>query len=324
MAPHYNSGSTADTFASLRRHGEYYLTGGDLFVLVTPIHFRVHRYFFERESEYFQKKLAGPSGARPGSSESTAIMVDDVTPDEFAKFLWVFYNPRYSMYEANLEDWKQILDLANRWTFPEVKALCIRELQKPRIVMQDLEKICLYHKYSIDRNFLIPHYIAIVLRAAPPSLEEGNDMGMETTVATYTARERQRGGRITGSALENLVRDLYKVPDATPETQEYATPGSPTLLFNALAEKNAAQTNGDTTTADTSTFTPSEPPKESTDATAGAFDGDDKDEFGTEGKGIYGSAGADDAGLHSRNGSLAGRGKPGSRRGGTGRMGNLP
>ena len=34
-----------------------------------------------------------PGNVRQGGSESTAIMIDDVTPDEFAKFLWVFYNP---------------------------------------------------------------------------------------------------------------------------------------------------------------------------------------------------------------------------------------
>ena len=34
MAPAPYGNGSADTFASLRRHGEYYLTGGDLFVLV--------------------------------------------------------------------------------------------------------------------------------------------------------------------------------------------------------------------------------------------------------------------------------------------------
>jgi len=97
----------------VERHHEYYLPGGDLFLLVcrpeftNHLHatdhpyqvdntfFSVHSFFFIRDSGKFKKELtAPPEGGKPrkGSSESSAIHIRDATPDEFAKFLWVFYN----------------------------------------------------------------------------------------------------------------------------------------------------------------------------------------------------------------------------------------
>ena len=58
--------------------------------------FRVHRYFFERESAFFREKLnaAPPPGQAPkGSSDGNPFSLDDVREEDFARFLWVFYNP---------------------------------------------------------------------------------------------------------------------------------------------------------------------------------------------------------------------------------------
>ena len=58
--------------------------------------YRVHRYFFERESPYFREKLGAvpPPGQAPrGSSDVNPFVLDDVREDDFSRFLWVFYNP---------------------------------------------------------------------------------------------------------------------------------------------------------------------------------------------------------------------------------------
>jgi hypothetical protein len=63
---------------------------------VEDCRFRVHRYFFERESTFFKDKLAAPAlpgESRLGSNESSAIILEDILSSEFAQFLWVFYNP---------------------------------------------------------------------------------------------------------------------------------------------------------------------------------------------------------------------------------------
>lgn len=61
--------------------------------------FRVHRYFFEKDSQSWFDKLQTGSTAAPGSepigtADSNAIILDpSVKSDDLAKFLWVFYNP---------------------------------------------------------------------------------------------------------------------------------------------------------------------------------------------------------------------------------------
>jgi len=55
----------------------------------------VHRYFFERESTFFSTRVETPTSPGfklAGSDDSTAIILDNLSAAEFAKFLWVFYN----------------------------------------------------------------------------------------------------------------------------------------------------------------------------------------------------------------------------------------
>lgn len=62
---------------------------------VDHVLFRVHRYFFERESPIFRDKLttpASPGQPAQGTSDSNAIVLE-VHVAEFEKMLWVFYNP---------------------------------------------------------------------------------------------------------------------------------------------------------------------------------------------------------------------------------------
>ena len=58
--------------------------------------FRVHRYFFERESAVFREMLCAPpppGQAAKGSSDTNLLPLHGVTEVDFSRFLWVFYNP---------------------------------------------------------------------------------------------------------------------------------------------------------------------------------------------------------------------------------------
>ena len=55
----------------------------------------MHSYFLKRDSPKFREDLNAtpePGKQRKGAEESSAIQIRDATPEEFAKFLWVFYN----------------------------------------------------------------------------------------------------------------------------------------------------------------------------------------------------------------------------------------
>ncbi|THV06186.1 hypothetical protein K435DRAFT_645658 [Dendrothele bispora CBS 962.96] len=218
------SPDSAQGFSALKRNEKYFLTGGDLFFLVEQEHFRVHRYFFERESPYFKAQLAipaAPGAPRQGSSITSSIILDDVRSADFARFLWVFYNPRYSLYDASIQDWTAILALAHRWNFHEVKNLAVRELEK--LPVPDIDKIVIYHKYDVDRRLLERHYIAVCEREQPLSMIECRDLGLETTVKIFRARESVRSTRsadgirspITASPVElaGIVKDLFDISE---------------------------------------------------------------------------------------------------------------
>lgn len=203
-------------------HKDYYLRGGDMTILVENHLYRIHSYFFERESLFFrQKLLAGPSedGEDHGSNDSNHYTLDDVKSEDFARFLWVFYNPKYSLYEAHLDVWLSILRLATRWGFNNVKELTVRELEK--LDIECVDKISIYHEHNISKLYLIPSYVTIVKRDKPLTFTEGVKLGMETVLRVADARERARqrasesGVRTPSfddfedSDVEILVREVF-------------------------------------------------------------------------------------------------------------------
>jgi hypothetical protein len=238
-------------FQCVRRHDVYYIPSGDLSFLVERVLFKVHRYFFERESLFFRDKLnpTAPGSSVNGDSDGTAIIMDDVKSADFARFLWVFYNPKFSIYNATWDDWVAILGLAHKWDFPLVKELCVRELEL--IDNLPVERIHIYHKHDLDRNLLVPRYAELCSREEPLSLEEGMKLGLETSLMIARARETARSGTRDGTRsplpahvkeqdMVSLVKELFKIPvppsaggraqSPTPHTNNTAGPngaGSP-------------------------------------------------------------------------------------------------
>ncbi|TRM68992.1 hypothetical protein BD626DRAFT_392982 [Schizophyllum amplum] len=178
---------------NIRRSSTYFLMGGDLHILVEGVMFRVHKFFFDRESNTFRREFVVPvsPGAQPkGATESTALVLEDVTLDEFEKFLWVFYNPRYSIYDAAPEDWVDILKLAHMWKFREVYELAVRELE--RLEMPVVERLIAYQAYDVNREFVVPLYAELFRRDAPLSKNESQRLGIETVYTIWMGRERLR------------------------------------------------------------------------------------------------------------------------------------
>jgi hypothetical protein len=106
--------STKQNGQRVVRNAEYYIHGGDVIFLVRGPQwvwyrcimvthrqvesnlFRVHRYFFTRDSAFFRDKLPYPPPAgelTKGVSDSNPLVLEDVLQIDFERFLWVFYNP---------------------------------------------------------------------------------------------------------------------------------------------------------------------------------------------------------------------------------------
>ncbi|KAF8549179.1 hypothetical protein OG21DRAFT_625975 [Imleria badia] len=173
--------------SSMKRHQDYYLRDGNICFLVESTLFRLHKYFFERESDYFRDRLGPSSEGEVGSPDSPYIIHDTKT-DDFADFVWVFYNPAYSYSKQTKEKWLTILRLATQWRFAEIRNLAIRHLEK--VKLEPIEKITMYKRYLVDSELLLPSYMALCTSPTLPSPEEGRILTLDTVLKLASARER--------------------------------------------------------------------------------------------------------------------------------------
>jgi len=245
------------------RHMDYYITGGDVVFRVENTLFRVHRYFFTRDSAFFRDKLPHPPPPgefTKGSSDGNPFVLEDTLKIDFERLLWVFYNPLYSIYEGSVEEWSSILKLAHQWEFVEVKVFALRELERHEIPA--LQKIILYHTHDVNRNLLQAAYVAMTVRDEPIAIEEGRILGLETALLFARAREIARapvfGGKrsgnprsainLAGTELDSLVKELFQLslPDAPverPPSPETPT-GRGTPTGGRKTPQLGIQTNG--------------------------------------------------------------------------------
>src|SRR5271155_2097698 len=113
------------------RHSTYYFPGGDLFITVQRVLFQIHSHFLLRESTHFLRLLTPSPHDLPvtiGTSAIRPLILTDITPSNFAIFLWVFYNPRFGQYETTHQNWIIIHNYSLIWNFPEVRHLAEHHL----------------------------------------------------------------------------------------------------------------------------------------------------------------------------------------------------
>jgi hypothetical protein len=193
--------------------------------------------------------------------------LDDVTKTEFERLLWVFYNPKYSLYDASIEEWTSILKLAHQWDFKEVKELAIRGLESLQIPA--LQKVVLYQTYHVNRTLLQAAYTALIVRDEPLTIEEGREVGLETALQLAHAREIARApvfsGRrvgnprspvnLAGAELHTLINDVFQLssPDAASEhtTQMPTSSGTPTTNIRDTSQTTSTQTNSGSSPSNT-------------------------------------------------------------------------
>jgi hypothetical protein len=138
---------------------------------------------------------------------------------------------KYSLYDATVEEWTSILKLAHQWDFIGVKELALRELEQ--LVIPPLRKIVIYHSYAIDRRLLQAAYTAFAIRDEPITIEEGQELGLETALQLARAREFVRapatGGKrikdarspvnLAGTELDALIRGIFQLSPPDQESQ---------------------------------------------------------------------------------------------------------
>ena len=124
--------SSTSSFLPINNHPQYYLPGGDLYIITKAIRFHVHKYFFKRESAHFRTIFE--ITPLVGSSPDFALdLSHEIKPDEFELFLSVMYNLKYNIYNLSMGQWFNIQIYAGIWQFPEMYSLTEQEIEKIRI-----------------------------------------------------------------------------------------------------------------------------------------------------------------------------------------------
>jgi hypothetical protein len=135
---------------------------------------------------------------------------------------------KYSIYDAGIEDWKDILNLADKWDFPEVKELAVRELHK-KSDLDVVSKLALYREYNVDRRHLVPLYAILCKRPSSLTREEARILGLDTTVLISAARQTLRAKPSDGG--------LFPLPAGIDEEDIFRALESSLELEAALTKK---------------------------------------------------------------------------------------
>jgi hypothetical protein len=125
------------------------------------------------------------------------------------------------------------LTLAHQWSFPQVKALAVREIEK--LWMPDIERVAIYQDNGVDHDLLTPWYAALCERDEPITPSEGGRLGIETALTIAKLREMARRSPVDlkspipanfhGNGLYELVREVFGI--AAPITEDSLVPDTP-------------------------------------------------------------------------------------------------
>ncbi len=97
---------------------------------------------------------------------------------------------KFTIFNKSLDSWKTILRLANKWSFPEVKALAFRELDVPeKFPMSLVERLVLYQQYDAEKAYIEPLYEELLMRREPLTEKDGEALGLKHSLKISAARQ---------------------------------------------------------------------------------------------------------------------------------------
>ncbi|KAJ3529791.1 hypothetical protein NMY22_g8851 [Coprinellus aureogranulatus] len=211
---------------------------GDLYFLVDGMMFKVHSYFFKRESKIFLDNTTPPDPSTSeetkedeGRSEDRAIRLLDVSVQDFEKFLWVFYNPKYDIYDADIDWWFSILKLAHKWDFPIVKEFALRELRRRESEIPLVTRIVLYQEFEAPQNIWCLSFPSFCAREYGLTDGETLALGFELACRVWKTREALRNPAGTSPLPSGLTdTDCFSVVSEVMDLPPYPTSTASTAI----------------------------------------------------------------------------------------------
>ncbi|KAI0316104.1 hypothetical protein OF83DRAFT_1084502 [Amylostereum chailletii] len=167
-------------------HSRFFFEDGNATFIVNDLMYRVHRSVLCPHSAKFDALLDMQT---PLTHNVHEVFLKDVTTKEFDAFLSLFYPSNFMTRDnETLEDWTGVLRLADKWAFPSIRQLAIKEVGA---IAGPVDKLALGHEYDVDK-WLVPSYTALCERREPLTLDEALRLGMEDVVFVTRIRESLR------------------------------------------------------------------------------------------------------------------------------------
>jgi len=179
-------------------HKRFFFEDGNITFLVDGILYRVHRYFFCRDSNEFKKRLSRLPTQEGATSPGPVVSLENVKSKDFDALLSVLYPLNFNVPdEYSFEELSSILDLSTRWGFTSIRDLAIRCLKPP----SPHQRLILGRKYSV-KQWILPALQALCERPQPLTLDEARVMDFEDVVLVGSVREAVRSNTLTVKPTE--------------------------------------------------------------------------------------------------------------------------
>ena len=182
-------------------------------IQVDSILYRVHRYFFCRDSNEFVTRLSRLPTQEQASPP--VISLENVKSKDFDAFLSILYplcvflatidtgqaaDPQFLFYardfnpteERSFEELSSILDLSTRWAFTSIREMAIRCLKPPT----PLQRLILGRKYAIE-HWILPALQELCERPLPLAPDEARLLNIEDVALVGSVRESIRSHTLT-------------------------------------------------------------------------------------------------------------------------------
>ncbi|KAJ6593221.1 hypothetical protein B0H19DRAFT_916388 [Mycena capillaripes] len=196
-------------------HPRFFFTDGTVIFLVEKTLYKVHRYFFERDSAIFASMFTLPSaaGERPeGEVVENPIVLEGVTTVDFDRFLSILYPLNFATRDiVSADEWTSVLSLASRWEFTSLRELAMQHLFA---ITSAVDRISLAHRFDIP-GWLVPAYTEVCERKDPLTLAEGRLLGLDDTICIAQVRHMIRYSSNLNrhhDSIVALVRDVFLSP----------------------------------------------------------------------------------------------------------------
>ncbi|KAF6751637.1 hypothetical protein DFP72DRAFT_1012155 [Ephemerocybe angulata] len=169
-------------------HSKYFFDDVPVIFEVEGVLFKVHTHFLTKHSPVFDTMFSCPPGedGPEGQSVDRPIPLPGVTVKEWEALLDFFYEGERKGIQDGGEEGSDRATISTRFDFEMVRRLAMDALELR--VPDPIERILIARKYELD-EWLYSAYLQLCLREAALNEDEGNQLGMRTTVLLAKSRE---------------------------------------------------------------------------------------------------------------------------------------